>query len=102
MAAAKAFAKLGEERGKKFRFVFTSGILAVKDPKEKVWIYAEARKVAVSLYNLNPPSNSGPLVNPFRPYLFPPLEYKRTKLTKQSGRSRNSTPCILQKEREEF
>ncbi len=49
MAAANAFAQLGRQEGKKFRFIFTSGILAVKDSKERVWVYPKPRRVAVSL-----------------------------------------------------
>ncbi|KAE8449411.1 hypothetical protein EG329_008312 [Mollisiaceae sp. DMI_Dod_QoI] len=46
MAATRAFSQLSKGDGNKFRFVFTSGILAVRDQKKTVFLYPEARKVA--------------------------------------------------------
>jgi hypothetical protein len=49
LTAASAFSQLAKEQGKKFRFVFTSGILAVREGKSILIPYAaEARRVAVS------------------------------------------------------
>jgi len=46
MAAANAFSQLSNGSGNKFRFVFTSGVLAVRDQKKTVFLFPEARKVA--------------------------------------------------------
>jgi hypothetical protein len=47
MAAARAFAELGKEQSKKFRFVFLSGIVAVRDQNSTVLMFGDARKIAV-------------------------------------------------------
>ncbi|KAF8848313.1 hypothetical protein BDZ45DRAFT_606075 [Acephala macrosclerotiorum] len=46
LAAINAFSQTPKQDGNPFRFVFTSGILAVRDQKKRVFLYPEARKVA--------------------------------------------------------
>src|SRR5437763_5680564 len=45
VAAVQAFSTLGAANGRPFRFVFTSGILAVRDQNKHVWLYSDARKI---------------------------------------------------------
>jgi len=45
-AAASAFSQLPHTSGKPFRFVFVSGILAVRDQKKTVLLYPTPRKIA--------------------------------------------------------
>ena len=47
LAAAKAFAKLPRTEGRPFHFVFLSGFVVVRDQNASVWLFGEARKVAV-------------------------------------------------------
>ena len=50
MAAAKAFTDFLAPRlddGKKFRFVYTSGLSAVRDPKKSLWVMPAMRHVRV-------------------------------------------------------
>ena len=48
LAGARAFADGAVAKGKRFRLVYTSGILAVKDQESKPWFLGEARKQRVS------------------------------------------------------
>lgn len=45
MAAARAFASLPILRGKTFKYVFVSGIVAVRDQDAWLWLYSEVRKM---------------------------------------------------------
>jgi len=45
MIAARAFTELAKAEGKKFRFIFGSGIFAVRDQKSTLWLYPEVRKL---------------------------------------------------------
>lgn len=47
LAAAQAFSQLGAGNATPFRFVFASGVLAVRDQEKSVWILGETRKIKV-------------------------------------------------------
>ena len=50
LAAARAFADMAKREGKKFCFVFLSGMIVVRDQKSSLWLYSKARKMAVSFF----------------------------------------------------
>jgi hypothetical protein len=47
LAATSAFSQLAKKEGRKFRFVFVSGFLAVKDQNAPFVLFGTSRKVAV-------------------------------------------------------
>jgi hypothetical protein len=48
MTAARTFSELAKQEEKKFRFVFLSGIITVRNQNSTPWFYGDARKIAVS------------------------------------------------------
>jgi len=96
LSAASSFSQLPHPAGTKFRFVYCSGIAAVRDQEKKLWFLSEGRKIRVCLSNFRPfPrlfifSLTIPLSpsTPFRPLTPPPAP---------PGPSRNSPPRPQQK-----
>lgn len=54
LSAASSFSQLPHPAGTKFRFVYCSGIAAVRDQEKKLWFLSEGRKIRVCLSNFRP------------------------------------------------
>ena len=50
LSAASAFSKISLPEGKKFRFLYCSGLLAVRDQQKKLWFMEEGRKIRVRAF----------------------------------------------------